>query len=71
MTEEGGAGEAVALAAADRVLILENATYSVISPEGAASILWKAAKFAEKSRRKPAPHRSRSPGSWGGGRSDS
>lgn len=45
---EGGSGGAVALAAADRVLILENATYSVISPEGAASILWKDAKFAEK-----------------------
>ncbi len=45
---EGGSGGAVALAAADRVLMLENATYSVISPEGAASILWKDAKFAEK-----------------------
>jgi acetyl-CoA carboxylase carboxyl transferase subunit alpha len=45
---EGGSGGAVALAAADRVLILKNATYSVISPEGAASILWKDAKFAEK-----------------------
>lgn len=45
---EGGSGGAVALAAADRVLMLENATYSVISPEGAASILWKDAKFAQK-----------------------
>lgn len=45
---EGGSGGAVAIAAADRVLMLENATYSVISPEGAASILWKDAKFAEK-----------------------
>ncbi len=45
---EGGSGGAVALAAADRVLILENATYSVISPEGAASILWKDAKFAQE-----------------------
>lgn len=43
---EGGSGGAVALAAADRVLMLENATYSVISPEGAASILWKDAKQA-------------------------
>ncbi len=45
---EGGSGGAVALAAADRVLMLENATYSVISPEGAASILWKDAKEAPK-----------------------
>lgn len=45
---EGGSGGAVALAAADRVLMLENATYSVISPEGAASILWKDAKVAPK-----------------------
>jgi acetyl-CoA carboxylase carboxyl transferase subunit alpha len=45
---EGGSGGAVALAAADRVLMLENATYSVISPEGAASILWRDAKFAQQ-----------------------
>lgn len=45
---EGGSGGAVAIAVADRVLMLENATYSVISPEGAASILWKDAKLAEK-----------------------
>ncbi len=38
---EGGSGGALALASADRVLILENAVYSVISPEGCASILWK------------------------------
>ncbi|MCI8388235.1 MAG: acetyl-CoA carboxylase carboxyltransferase subunit alpha [Clostridiales bacterium] len=38
---EGGSGGALALAAADRVHILENAVYSVISPEGCASILWK------------------------------
>jgi acetyl-CoA carboxylase carboxyl transferase subunit alpha len=38
---EGGSGGAIALAAADRVLILENAIYSVISPEGCASILWR------------------------------
>lgn len=43
---EGGSGGAVALAAADRVLILENATYSVISPEGASAILWNDASFA-------------------------
>ena len=38
---EGGSGGAVALATADRNLMLENAIYSVISPEGCASILWK------------------------------
>ena len=38
---EGGSGGALALAVADRVWILENAVYSVISPEGCASILWK------------------------------
>jgi acetyl-CoA carboxylase carboxyl transferase subunit alpha len=38
---EGGSGGAVALAAADQVLMLEHSIYSVISPEGAASILWK------------------------------
>jgi acetyl-CoA carboxylase carboxyl transferase subunit alpha len=38
---EGGSGGALALAAADEVWMLENAVYSVISPEGCASILWK------------------------------
>jgi acetyl-CoA carboxylase carboxyl transferase subunit alpha len=38
---EGGSGGALALAVADRVLILENALYFVISPEGCASIMWK------------------------------
>ena len=38
---EGGSGGAIALAAADRVLMLEHAVYSVISPEGCASILWR------------------------------
>ena len=41
LTGEGGSGGALALAAADRVWMLENAVYSVISPEGCASILWK------------------------------
>jgi acetyl-CoA carboxylase carboxyl transferase subunit alpha len=48
---EGGSGGAVALASAERVLMLEHAVYSVISPEGASSILWrtpdKAAEAAE------------------------
>jgi acetyl-CoA carboxylase carboxyl transferase subunit alpha len=38
---EGGSGGAIAIAAADRVLMLEHAVYSVISPEGCASILWR------------------------------
>ncbi len=38
---EGGSGGAIAIGLADRVLMLENAIYSVISPEGAAAILWK------------------------------
>ncbi len=38
---EGGSGGALALAAADRVYMLENAVYSVISPDGCASILWR------------------------------
>ena len=41
---EGGSGGALALALSDRVWILENAVYSVISPEGCASILWKDSK---------------------------
>ena len=44
---EGGSGGALALAVADRVWMLENAVYSVISPEGCASILWKDAAQAE------------------------
>ncbi len=43
---EGGSGGAIALAAADRVLMLEHAIYSVISPEGCASILWRDAAMA-------------------------
>lgn len=47
---EGGSGGALALAVADEVWMLENAIYSVISPEGCASILWKdASKTAEAS----------------------
>lgn len=38
---EGGSGGALALAVADQVWMMENAVYSVISPEGCASILWK------------------------------
>ena len=45
---EGGSGGAVAIALADRVLMQENAIYSVISPEGCAAILWRDASQAKK-----------------------
>ena len=45
---EGGSGGALALGVADRVLMMENAVYSVISPEGCASILWKDSSQAPK-----------------------
>jgi acetyl-CoA carboxylase carboxyl transferase subunit alpha len=45
---EGGSGGAIALAAANRVLILEYAVYSVISPEGCAAILWDAPERAQE-----------------------
>ncbi|MCB2054834.1 MAG: acetyl-CoA carboxylase carboxyltransferase subunit alpha [Geminicoccaceae bacterium] len=44
---EGGSGGAIALATADRVLMLEHSIYSVISPEGCAAILWRKAEQAE------------------------
>ena len=44
---EGGSGGALAIGVGDRVMMLEYATYSVISPEGCASILWKSADKAE------------------------
>jgi acetyl-CoA carboxylase carboxyl transferase subunit alpha len=45
---EGGSGGAIALAAANRVLMLEHSVYSVISPEGCASILWRSADQAQE-----------------------
>jgi len=47
ITGEGGSGGALALAVADRVLMMENAVYSVISPEGCASIMWRDATKKE------------------------
>ncbi len=47
VTGEGGSGGALALAVADRVLMLEHAIYSVISPEGCAAILWEDARRAK------------------------
>ena len=43
---EGGSGGAIAIAAADRIYMLEHSIYSVISPEGCASILWRSADYA-------------------------
>ena len=48
ITGEGGSGGALGLAVADRVLIFENAIYSVIPPEGCAAILWRDAAFKDK-----------------------
>jgi acetyl-CoA carboxylase carboxyl transferase subunit alpha len=48
ITGEGGSGGALGLAVADRVLISENAIYSVIPPEGCAAILWRDAAFKDK-----------------------
>ena len=45
---EGGSGGALAIAVGDAVLMLQYSTYSVISPEGCASILWKSADYAEE-----------------------
>ena len=45
---EGGSGGALALAAGNEVWMLENSVYSILSPEGFASILWKDASKAEK-----------------------
>ena len=44
---EGGSGVAIALGTSDKVLMLSNSIYSVISPEGCSSILWKSSEYAE------------------------
>ena len=44
---EGGSGGAIGIATSDRVLMLEHSIYSVISPEGCASILWRNTKFSQ------------------------
>lgn len=48
---EGGSGGAIAIATADKVFMLEHSIYSVISPEGCASILWRSAEFAKDAAR--------------------
>ena len=45
---EGGSGGAIALATADKVLMLENSIYSVISPEGCSSILWRSSDYVQE-----------------------
>tara|TARA_B100001057_G_scaffold462433_1_gene515380 strand:- start:57 stop:995 length:939 start_codon:yes stop_codon:yes gene_type:complete len=48
---EGGSGGAIGIATSDRVLMLEHSIYSVISPEGCASILWRNTEFAQEAAR--------------------
>ena len=48
ITGEGGSGGALAIAVADKVMMLEHSVYSVISPEGCASILWRDSSYAEQ-----------------------
>lgn len=48
---EGGSGGAIAIATADRVMMLEHSIYSVISPEGCASILWRSSEFSKDAAR--------------------
>jgi acetyl-CoA carboxylase carboxyl transferase subunit alpha len=45
---EGGSGGALALGVADRILMLEHSTYSVITPEGCAAILWRSAEYRDR-----------------------
>ena len=54
---EGGSGGAIAIAAANKVLMLEHSIYSVISPEGAASILWKDSRARQGRRHRDEDHR--------------
>ncbi len=54
---EGGSGGALAIGVCDRLLMLQYSTYSVISPEGCASILWKSADKKEVAAEAMGPHR--------------
>ena len=62
ITGEGGSGGALAIAVGDVVLALENAIYSVISPEGCASILWRDPGRGPAGGRRDAPHGGRAAG---------
>ena len=59
VTGEGGSGGALALATSDRVLMMENAYYSVISPEGCSTILFKDATAAPRAAQGAADHQPR------------
>ncbi len=65
VTGEGGSGGALALGVGDRVFMLEYATYSVISPEGCAAILWKDQDRKSRGRRGDEDHGARPPGPRG------
>ena len=62
ITGEGGSGGALAIAVADRVLMMENSIYSVISPEGCASIMWRDSSKKDVAAAGAAHHRQRQPG---------
>ena len=64
VTGEGGSGGALAIAVGDRVNMLEHAVYSVISPEGCASILWRDASRAEEAAAGHEDHGPRPAGPW-------
>ena len=68
VTGEGGSGGALALAAGDRVLMMENAYYSVISPEGCSTILFKDASRRSARGQGAAHHRPRAAAAGGDGR---
>ena len=61
---EGGSGGALAIAVGDRVLMQENAIYSVISPEGCAAILWKDAGPGAQGGRTPSGRRPAPASTW-------
>ena len=62
ITGEGGSGGALGIAVADRVLMLENSFYSVISPEGCAAIMWRDSGKKELAATGDAHHRQGQPG---------
>ena len=61
---EGGSGGALALAAGDQVWMMENSIYSILSPEGFASILWKDSTRAKEAARSNEADSRRSEGAW-------
>ena len=67
---EGGSGGALAIGVCDRLLMLQFSIYSVISPEGCASILWKSTDKKEVAAEAHGPHRRPAEEARAGGRSD-